>query len=78
MLNVIATHAGTPDDTVGRLARLMATRHERLAALNPLFDGLGDLFDPLRSEGEEGLEIDGVPLHSGAAAAYRALGLMGP
>ncbi len=78
VLNVIATHASIPDDTVGRLARLMATRHERLAALNPLFDGLGDLFDPLRSEGEEGLEIDGVPLHPAAAAAYRELGLIGP
>lgn len=78
VLNVIATHASTPDDTVGRLARLMATQHERLAVLNPLFDGLGDLFDPLRSEGEAGLAIDGVPLHPAAAAAYRELGLIGP
>ena len=78
VLNVIATHAGTPDDTVGRLARLMATQHERLAALNPLFDGLGNLFDPLRRAGEAGLAIDGVPLHPGAAAAYRELGLIGP
>ena len=78
VLNVIATHAGTPDDTVGRLARLMATQHERLAALNPLFEGLEDLFDPLRSAGEAGLAIDGVPLHPAAAAAYRELGLMGP
>lgn len=78
VLNVIATHASTSDDTVGRLARLMATQHERLAVLNPLFDGLGDLFDPLRSEGEAGLAIDGVPLHPAAAAAYRELGLIGP
>ncbi len=76
VLNVIATHADTPGDTVGRLARLMAAQHERLAALNPLFDGLGALFDPLRSEGAAGLSIDGVPLHPGAAAAYRALGLI--
>ena len=78
VLNVIATHAGTPDDTVGRLARLMATQHERLAALNPLFDGLGNLFDPLRREGAAGLAIDGVPLHPAAAAAYRELGLIRP
>ena len=78
VLNVIATHAGTSDDTVGPLARLMATQHERLAALNPLFDGLGNLFDPLRSEGEAGLAIDGVPLHPAAAAVYRELGLIGP
>lgn len=78
VLNVIATHARTPDDTVRRLARLMATRHARLAALNPLFDGLDGLFDSLRSEGAAGLAIDGVPLHPGAVAAYRALGLIAP
>ncbi len=77
VLNVIATHANTPDDTVGRLARLMASGHARLAELNPLFDGLGALFDPLREAGEAGLAIDGVPLHPGAAASYRALGLVG-
>ena len=78
VLNVIATHARTPDDTVGRLALLMATQHESLAALNPLFDGLDRLFDPLKKEGAEGLAIDGVPLHPAAAAAYRELGLIGP
>ena len=78
VLNVITTHAGTPDDAVGRLARLMATQHERLAALNPLFDGLRHLFDPLRSKGAAGLAIDSVPLHPAAAEAYRELGLIGP
>ena len=77
VLNVIATHARTPDDTVARLARVMAARHERLAGINPLFDGLGALFEPLRSAGEAGLAIDGVRLHPGAAAAYRELGLIG-
>ena len=76
VLNVIATHARVRDEAVGRLARLMATQHLRLAELNPLFDGLGGLFDPLRGEGAAGLAIDGVPLHPGAAAAYRALGLI--
>lgn len=78
VLNVIATHACTPDDTVGRLARLMATQHERLAALNPLFEGLDRLFDPLKTGGADGLAIDGVPLHPAAASAYRELGLTGP
>ena len=76
VLNVIATHAGTPEETVRRLARLMATQHQRLAALNPLFEGLDRLFDPLRSGGAAGLAIDGVPLHPGAVAAYRELGLI--
>ncbi len=78
VLNVIATHARTPDDTVGRLACLMATQHERLATLNPLFDGLDRLFDPLRTDGADGLAIDGVPLHPAAVAAYRDIGLIGP
>ena len=76
VLNVIATHASTPDGTVARLARLMATQHARLAALNPLFDGLDGLFEPLRSAGAAGLTIDNVLLHPGAAAAYRDLGLI--
>ena len=54
----------------------MATQHQRLAALNPLFEGLDRLFDPLRSGGAAGLAIDGVPLHPGAVAAYRELGLI--
>ena len=78
VLNVIATHAATPEETVRRLARLMATQHDRLAALNPLFAGLDLLFDPLRSEGAAGLAIDGVALHPGAVAAYRELGLIAP
>lgn len=78
VLNVIATHARTPDDTVRLLARLMATQHERLATLNPLFEGLDRLYEPLRSDGAAGLAIDGVPLHPAAAAAYRELELIGP
>lgn len=76
VLNVIATHARMPDDEVAALAGLMATRHAELAELNPLFVGLGDLFEPLRSHGAAGLEIDGVPLHPGAVAAYRLCGLI--
>lgn len=76
VLNVIATHARMPDDEVAALAGLMATRHAELAALNPLFTGLGDLFEPLRTLGAAGLEIDGVPLHPGAVAAYRLCGLI--
>ena len=81
VLNVIATHAGTPDDAVGRLARLMATQYPAPSReLNPLFDGLGE---PVRSAAQpkgaaDGLAIDSVPLHPAAAEAYRELGLIGP
>ncbi len=76
VLNVIATHADTPAETVGALAGLMATHHEKLAVLNPLFVGLGELFAPLKSDGAAGLAIDGVPLHPGAVEAYRRCGLI--
>ncbi len=76
VLNVIATHARTPDAIVGALAGLMASHHEELAVLNPLFVGLGALFAPLRSQGAAGLEIDGVALHPGAVEAYRRCGLI--
>ena len=48
----------------------------RLGELNALFDGLGDLFSPLKSEGPKALEFGGVPLHEGAIAAYKSLGLL--
>jgi len=44
--------------------------------LNPLFNGIAELFEPLRSEGARALEFGGVALHAGAIAAYRAAGLL--
>lgn len=76
VLNLVAAHRRAPDGTVAALAGLMARRHRELAALNPLFDGLGALFAPLRRRGPEGLEIDGVPLHPGAIDAFRRCGLL--
>jgi hypothetical protein len=39
--------------------------------LNALFDGIGDLFTPLRTEGARALEFGGVTLHNGAITTYR-------
>jgi len=48
-----------------------------LGRLNPLFEGLQDLFAPLRPHGPAALEFGGVPLHPGALRAYREAGLLG-
>ena len=46
------------------------------AGINPLFDGLGELFQPLKADGAKALEFGGVALHPGAARAYREAGLL--
>jgi hypothetical protein len=76
VVNVLVTHARVAATTVGQVtARIFASRDE-LPLLNPLFSGLGELFEPLRSEGARALEFGGVALHPGAVAAYRAAELL--
>lgn len=76
VVNVLVSHTRVPDATVARLTDLVVTGADRLGALNGLFDGLGQLFEPLRREGAKAVEFGGVPLHPGALAAYRKLGLL--
>lgn len=78
VVNVVATHARADADAVRRLVSTMTRRHEELARANPLFRGLGQLFEPLRTEGTTALEFGGVPLHEGAVAAYREAGRLAP
>ena len=54
----------------------MFDARDELPRLNALFDGIGALFEPLRSEGAGAFEFGGVTLHSGALAAYRAAGIV--
>jgi len=54
----------------------VATGGAELGRLNPLFAGLAELFEPLRSHGRAALEFGGVTLHPGALRAYRELGLL--
>ena len=75
VLNLLATHARVADPVVTALARAVSAGADELAALNPLFIGLGELFAQLRSDGAAAFEKH-VPLHPGAAAAYRARGLL--
>jgi TRAP transporter TAXI family solute receptor len=76
VVNVLVSHARVADDTVRDVASAIFAAREELPALNPLFGGMGELFEPLRTEVTAALEFGGVALHAGAAAAYRAAGLL--
>jgi uncharacterized protein len=76
VINVLVTHSRVPEATVrDAVAAILADRRE-LGERNPLFAGLDDLFQPLRSQGRAALEFGGVPLHPGARRAYREAGLL--
>ena len=76
VVNVLVTHARTPENIVGEVAAAVFSARKELPRLNALFDGAAALFEPLRSDGAAALEFGGVALHSGAIAAYRAAGLL--
>jgi uncharacterized protein len=76
VVNVLVTHARVPDDQVRQVAAVVYGACGELPRLNALFDGLAELFEPLRSEGARAFEFGGVALHPGALAAYRAAGLL--
>ncbi len=77
VVNVLVTHERTPDPIVYDMAKTIATNLDRLPAMNPLFKGLQDIFEPLRTEGAAAFEFGGVPLHPGAVHAYRESGWLG-
>jgi TRAP transporter TAXI family solute receptor len=76
VINVLVTHARVPESIVGGVASAIFAARDALPQLNPLFDGIAALFEPLRSDGAAALEFGGVALHPGALAAYRAAGLL--
>ena len=71
VINVIVTHERVAENTVYDMAQAIAGNLEMLPRMNPLFQGLKDLFEPLRTEGASAFEFGGVALHSGALRAYR-------
>jgi TRAP transporter TAXI family solute receptor len=75
VVNVLATHARVPQATVHDLVNVIVANAAELGRLNPLFAGLDELLQPLRSQGVAALEF-GVPLHPGALAAYQDRGLL--
>jgi TRAP-type uncharacterized transport system substrate-binding protein len=76
VVNVLVTHRRVPDAIVREAVDAIATSGGELGRLNPLFIGMEQLFEPLRSEGAAALEFGGVPLHPGALRAYREAGLL--
>ena len=76
VLNVLVTHRRVPDAIVQEAVEAIAMSCDEIGRANPLFAGLQELFEPLRSQGPAALEFGGVALHPGALAAYREVGLL--
>jgi TRAP-type uncharacterized transport system substrate-binding protein len=76
VLNVLVTHERVDEDLVYALVSTLVRNTGNLARLNRLFEGLADLYEPLRTEGPGALELGGVPLHPGAVRAYRDAGYL--
>jgi TRAP transporter TAXI family solute receptor len=76
VVNVLVTHQRIDEAVVHAMARAIAANLDRLPTMNPLFEGLKHLFEPLKTKGVEAFEFGGVPLHPGAIRAYRELKLL--
>lgn len=76
VVNVIVTHASVDAALVKDVTAAIVAGAPALVGLEPLYDGLPDLFPELKSHGREAFEFGGVPLHDGAVAAYREAGLL--
>lgn len=74
VINVVVTHERVAENIVYDMAQAIASNLDALPRINPLFKGLKDLFEPLRTKGVSAFEFGGVPLHPGAAKAYREAG----
>jgi TRAP transporter TAXI family solute receptor len=74
VINVLVTHERVPDQIAYDMAKAIADNLDTLPQMNPLFKGLKNLFEPLRTKGAAAFEFGGVPLHPGAMKAYRESG----
>ncbi|MBI4523083.1 MAG: TAXI family TRAP transporter solute-binding subunit [Deltaproteobacteria bacterium] len=74
VVNVMVTHERLPDKPVHDIVKTILENLETLPKMNPLFKGVRELFEPLRSKGAATFEMGGVPLHPGALQAYREAG----
>ena len=74
VINVIVTHESVAESTVYAMAKTIADNLDKLPQMNPLFKGLKNLFEPLRTKGAAAFEFGGVPLHPGAIRAYKDTG----
>jgi TRAP transporter TAXI family solute receptor len=76
VVNVLVTHPRVPAATVREVVAAIVAKGEELGRLNALFASMGELLQPLRSQGTAALEFGGVALHAGALQAYREAGLL--
>lgn len=76
VVNVIVTHANVDRQLVRDVTLAIVEDAGTLVALEPLYQGLPDLFEPLPTQGRAAFEFGGVPLHDGALAAYSDAGLL--
>jgi TRAP transporter TAXI family solute receptor len=74
VINVLVTHEKIPETVVYDMAKAIAGNLDALPQMNPLFKGLKNLFEPLRTQGAAAFEFGGVALHPGAVKAYREAG----
>ena len=66
VINVLVTHERISEQIVHDMAKAIVENLDVLPEMNPLFEGLKNLFEPLRSRGAAAFEFGGVPLHPGA------------
>jgi uncharacterized protein len=71
VINVLVTHERIAENIVHGMAQAIVENLDMLPQMNPLFKGLKDLFEPLRTKGAAAFEFGGVALHPGAVRAYR-------
>ena len=76
VVNIIAAHESTDVETVRMFVETVLANLDEMAEKNALFAGLGDLFEPLRTQGVAALAFGGAPLHPGAVTAYKNAGYL--
>ena len=76
VVNIIAAHERADEVTVRHFVSTMLSNLDELAEINPLFCGLGSLFEPMRTQGVSALEFGNTPLHAGAMQAYQDAGYL--
>lgn len=74
VINVVVTHESVNERIVHDMAKTIAENLDALPEMNPLFKGLKNLFEPLRTQGAAAFEFGGVELHPGALKAYQEAG----
>ena len=76
VVNIVAAHERTDSEIVRKFVATMLSNLDELAEINQLFKGLGDLYEPLRTDGQAALEFGGAPMHPGAIQAYKDAGYL--